>query len=87
MKKQIEHRVTQAEITWNFIGLNQHEKEEFYSQLPNNFTARIGKYISNNRTIGKRKITVGKLAMKQFKYYDLVIIKIVKDELIIDIYA
>ncbi len=83
--KSIQHRITQAEITWNMISVGQHEKRDFYSQLPENFTVKIGMYISKNRKIGKRKISVGKRAMKQFKPFELVTIQIKNNELIIEV--
>lgn len=80
---EIEHRMTQAEITYNMISVNRHEKDEFYSKLPDRFTIKIGMYVSKNRRVGKRKITVGKLAMKQFKPWDKVTIKIIDNMLIV----
>jgi len=86
MMNKIEHRITQAEINWNMISIGQREKEDFYSQLPERFTVKVGMHISKNRKLGKRKISVGKSAMKQFKSWDKVEIEIINDTLIVRSY-
>ena len=67
---KLTHMIIPAEIKYGFLGFDQNEKSNFYSNLPERFNVIIHGRMLQSRTLGKRKIFLGVGIMNGFDPYE-----------------